>query len=588
MKEHRFDREVDHQVCKPAGRYVEKKWTGLSKLGKFTAAVLEKAKPLVEAVKQKNKELEQDTELRDAVFMMDLVNGVVTTYALIGFTIPEFVIQGSDEVEVQLEKRIPRWEAGRDIDKESELGKKIQAQIEKLQEAMPQIQLICKENPKFSFEDQRECKETINMKATLFAGAACAIKGNTEELAKMIAKAEEEFKKGEASFFDTEAKKKILTKAQYDSALEKLKEKAQEPNKLSKPSREYKMGELEKKAKEETKTEETKPAAEPKPEEKKGAAETAPEGMKTGKVYLANGMLMMISFFIFRVCLYTYMAVVIYRSSEGLFTIPVLNRILFLSGYFGGAGLQYFWFAKILRGAYKTLIGGPSRPTEKLLKSDTVAEPEASSPPKELRPGTAGRIVDFYVYADPDGLGAEEVQALWPLRVTLSQGEAKTLMKGWSPHWSEYLTESEYYTSQHLGVLVRKYSWPLPFVVLELWGLQEELAQAAEHCSSQGSGDRRRLALLLPETSVPKAEHLPGKPKAPTCLAGSPQNTPQILYGNLKHMDTFNGILSGETMWNTSVVLHPDPIGRTPFACVCAWSYWPLMASQLFPSSETN
>ncbi|CAK9030519.1 Transmembrane protein 56-B [Durusdinium trenchii] len=89
-------------------------------------------------------------------------------------------------------------------------------------------------------------------------------------------------------------------------------------------------------------------------------------------------MLMMISFFIFRVCLYTYMAVVIYRSSEGLFTIPVLNRILFLSGYFGGAGLQYFWFAKILRGAYKTLIGGPSRPTEKLLKSDTVAEPEAS------------------------------------------------------------------------------------------------------------------------------------------------------------------------------------------------------------------
>ena len=30
-------------------------------LSRFTAAVLEKAKPLVEAVKQKNKELEQDT-----------------------------------------------------------------------------------------------------------------------------------------------------------------------------------------------------------------------------------------------------------------------------------------------------------------------------------------------------------------------------------------------------------------------------------------------------------------------------------------------------------------------------------------------
>mmetsp|Transcript_23272 Transcript_23272/g.54965 ORF Transcript_23272/g.54965 Transcript_23272/m.54965 type:complete len:314 (+) Transcript_23272:51-992(+) len=82
-------------------------------------------------------------------------------------------------------------------------------------------------------------------------------------------------------------------------------------------------------------------------------------GMKSSTLYIVNGMTMLISFLIFRVILYSYMLVRIYHMQDGFLRIPVLNRCLFLLGYFGGAALQYFWFFKIARGAYKTLTAGP-------------------------------------------------------------------------------------------------------------------------------------------------------------------------------------------------------------------------------------
>eukprot|EP00439_Symbiodinium_sp_Y106_P074878 s466_g14.t1 len=81
-------------------------------------------------------------------------------------------------------------------------------------------------------------------------------------------------------------------------------------------------------------------------------------GMKSSTLYIVNGMTMLISFLIFRVILYSYMLVRIYHMQDGFLRIPVLNRCLFLLGYFGGAALQYFWFFKIARGAYKTLTAG--------------------------------------------------------------------------------------------------------------------------------------------------------------------------------------------------------------------------------------
>eukprot|EP00440_Ansanella_granifera_P039724 gb/GFBE01043087.1/.p1 GENE.gb/GFBE01043087.1/~~gb/GFBE01043087.1/.p1 ORF type:complete len:270 (+),score=51.96 gb/GFBE01043087.1/:1-810(+) len=133
-----------------------------------------------------------------------------------------------------------------------------------------------------------------------------------------------------------------------------------------------------------------------------------------------------------------------------------------------------------------------------------------------------GKIVDFYVYSDGDGLGAEEVRGLSPLRVTLSHTEAKLLLKkGESPHWSEYLTDSEYYPAiaRELGVLVRKYTWSHPFVTLELWGSKQDVASAALKLSSAGGGsdqNHRRLQLLLPEDQIPQVENLPGNPKVST------------------------------------------------------------------------
>ncbi|OLP88341.1 hypothetical protein AK812_SmicGene30335 [Symbiodinium microadriaticum] len=130
----------------------------------------------------------------------------------------------------------------------------------------------------------------------------------------------------------------------------------------------------------------------------------------------------------------------------------------------------------------------------------------------------AGRVVDFLVYSDGDGLGAEDVRALSPLRVTLTHAEARALLKG-RPERSEYLTDSEQYPNlmRDLGVLVRKYSWPLPFVTLELWGHMEDVAGAAlEYCSSAGGAEHRRLQLLLPEDKIAQVEDLPGNPKVST------------------------------------------------------------------------
>ena len=88
------------------------------------------------------------------------------------------------------------------------------------------MQLICKENPREDPKAQADHKQTIVLKATLMSAAACAIKEITEDMSKMIDKAEASLKEdGEAVLFEGEEKQKILTKAQVDKALEVLKSK---------------------------------------------------------------------------------------------------------------------------------------------------------------------------------------------------------------------------------------------------------------------------------------------------------------------------------------------------------------------------
>jgi len=125
-----------------------------------------------------------------------------------------------------------------------------------------------------------------------------------------------------------------------------------------------------------------------------------------------------------------------------------------------------------------------------------------------------GRIVDFYPYADGDGLGADECRPRAVLRLTLPHSEANKIVKDKS-QWSEYLTASDYYPSfeQEHGVLLRKYQWPLPFALFELWGHPDELANAVVALVAKGEDDSCYVRLLLPEDAIPKIKDVPSDPK---------------------------------------------------------------------------
>jgi len=135
-----------------------------------------------------------------------------------------------------------------------------------------------------------------------------------------------------------------------------------------------------------------------------------------------------------------------------------------------------------------------------------------------------GKIVDFFVYADNDGLGAEECRPRQALRMSLTHGQANATFKD-SPQWSEFLANSEYYPAfeSETGVVLRKYAWPLPFALVELWGHPDELAAAAVKLASKASapkdgeekkdGEDCELRLLVPEGDLAKVENLPASPK---------------------------------------------------------------------------
>eukprot|EP00929_Paragymnodinium_shiwhaense_P043870 TRINITY_DN2252_c2_g1_i1.p1 TRINITY_DN2252_c2_g1~~TRINITY_DN2252_c2_g1_i1.p1 ORF type:complete len:440 (+),score=174.84 TRINITY_DN2252_c2_g1_i1:94-1413(+) len=105
-----------------------------------------------------------------------------------------------------------------------------------------------------------------------------------------------------------------------------------------------------------------------------------------------------------------------------------------------------------------------------------------------------GKIVDFLVYADGDGLGAEDCRPRHALRLTLPHREANKLLKQIS-QWSEFLTDSEYYPTfeREHGVLLRRYSWDLHFAILELWGHFKELATSAVDLAMRGHEEALKL-----------------------------------------------------------------------------------------------
>jgi len=137
--------------------------------------------------------------------------------------------------------------------------------------------------------------------------------------------------------------------------------------------------------------------------------------------------------------------------------------------------------------------------------------PADGFPPPRVK---EGKVVDFFLYVDADGLGAQECRARSVLRLTLPYGEANRRLKG-SPQWSEYLSDSEHYPAfeRDHGVLLRKYNWQLAFAVLELWGHPDELATSAMALAVPDEGDYCDVRLLVPEDDLHKVESIPDAPK---------------------------------------------------------------------------
>jgi len=150
---------------------------------------------------------------------------------------------------------------------------------------------------------------------------------------------------------------------------------------------------------------------------------------------------------------------------------------------------------------------------EQQKKDDKEEEKDAKDKnwkPSGPPPVKEGQVVDFFVYLDGEGLGAQECRKRTVLRLTLPHAEAARVLKD-SPQWSEYLTDSEYYPAfeREHGVLLRKYAWPLPFAVLELWSHPEELVAAAIKLATPADAGDCDVRLLLPEDDLAKAEELP-------------------------------------------------------------------------------
>jgi hypothetical protein len=146
-----------------------------------------------------------------------------------------------------------------------------------------------------------------------------------------------------------------------------------------------------------------------------------------------------------------------------------------------------------------------------------------------------GKIVDFFVYVDEDGMGAEQCRPRSVLRLTMPHSEVKANVK-FVPKWNDYLFDSEYFLeleSEH-GVLVRKYLWPMPFVIFELWGHTDGLVSAALQLLSKDGQEEYDVRLLLADTDIPKVEGLPHSPK----VSASPVFTDPMPCHSLRYQTT--------------------------------------------------
>lgn len=115
---------------------------------------------------------------------------------------------------------------------------------------------------------------------------------------------------------------------------------------------------------------------------------------------------------------------------------------------------------------------------------------------------TVGSLVEFYLYYDGQGLGAEECVARKVLRLTLPRTKAG----GAFGNEGEGIPEFE----KRIHVTMRAYQWvlvdgnqsDLPFMLFEVWGRPQAIVDAVLELTSNEVATHCSAEMLVPETRL--------------------------------------------------------------------------------------
>mmetsp|Transcript_2341 Transcript_2341/g.6757 ORF Transcript_2341/g.6757 Transcript_2341/m.6757 type:complete len:230 (-) Transcript_2341:178-867(-) len=118
-------------------------------------------------------------------------------------------------------------------------------------------------------------------------------------------------------------------------------------------------------------------------------------------------------------------------------------------------------------------------------------------------PPNVGALVEFDLYHDGEGLGAQNCVARKVIRLTLPWADAQEMFGEEGEWFPDFETQ--------MGVTVRAYEWvridgsssDLPFIFIEVWGRPDSVIEAVLTCT--GSTTRSsdwNCELLVPETRV--------------------------------------------------------------------------------------
>jgi len=91
----------------------------------------------------------------------------------------------------------------------------------------------------------------------------------------------------------------------------------------------------------------------------------AQSGMKDGRLYFYNGLLMTGLWFLLRVVLFAWLGTRLVAMRADLAKITAYQSVVLYVNYAIGYALQLFWFRKILKGALKALRGGSTKEAAK-------------------------------------------------------------------------------------------------------------------------------------------------------------------------------------------------------------------------------